>query len=166
MHEVGAHKPALLLGKGRMRQEDRAHLFCARLEDLKKITVTPAEVLQHVCQQDRDSCRVQRQNAIDDVVCARPIRGVEVARFGGRFKRAHHNAFRVGVQMKCLSVEERILCQGASIVAEMIPLGIQYCSDIRSMEDRRDVPLCLFGSALSRLVLGACCATSRRKVIP
>jgi hypothetical protein len=73
VQEVGPHEPALVLSEGRMSVESRAHLIRPRLEDLEQVAVSPAKVVEDVCQLAGHGRRIQRQNAIHDVICTRPI---------------------------------------------------------------------------------------------
>jgi len=118
VHEVGPDEAALLLAEVRMVRKDNAHLIRARLKSLEQIAVTSAEVVEDICQLCGDACRVERQNAINNVVCARPVRGIEVPRLSCRLERSHYDARRIWPQMKSLPVKERVLCQGASVVVE------------------------------------------------
>jgi hypothetical protein len=56
-----------------MSGQGHAHLIRPRFEDLEQIAVTAPEVLQHICQLAGHSRRIERQDAIDNVIGARAI---------------------------------------------------------------------------------------------
>ena len=71
------------------------------------------EILQHVGQLAVPPLRHRGQDAVDDMVGARLVGGVEIARFGRRFERAHDDARRIGAQIESLPVQKCGLRQGA-----------------------------------------------------
>jgi len=73
VQEVGAHQPALILSEGRMTTKSGAHLVRPRLEGLDQIAVPPPKVIQDIRQLAADGCRIQRQNAVHDVIGTCPI---------------------------------------------------------------------------------------------
>ena len=73
VQEVSPHEPALILSEGWMSVKSRAHLIRPRLEDFEQIAVSSPKVLKDVCQLAANGCHIQCQNAIHDVICARPI---------------------------------------------------------------------------------------------
>ena len=65
------------------------------------------EILEHVGQLAGRGLRIERQDPVDDMVGARLVGGVEVARLGRRLERAHDHARRIGAQIESLPVQER-----------------------------------------------------------
>ena len=76
------------------------------------------EILQHVCQLAGGGSGIELENAVDDMVGARLVGRVEVARFGRRLERAHDDARGVGAQIERLPVQECGLQQGVLGSAE------------------------------------------------
>ena len=75
--------------------------------------MTTLEILQDVGQLRGRGLRIERENAVDDMVGARLVGGVEIARFGRRLERAYDHPRRIGAQIERLPVQESGLRQGA-----------------------------------------------------
>ena len=50
---------------------------------------------------------IEPKDPVDDMVSARLVGGIEIARFGRRLERAHDNPGRIGAQIESLTVQER-----------------------------------------------------------
>ncbi len=64
------------------------------------------EVLQHIRQLARRGGRIELENALDDMIGARLVGGIEVARFCRRLERAHDDARWVGAQIERLPIQK------------------------------------------------------------
>src|SRR5438105_4365227 len=111
--KIGADQLALDFGKTAMRRESLLHLVGTELERFQQVAMTALEVIQHVRQLAGRSLRIKRENALDDMVGARLVGRVEIARFGRRLERADDDARRVGTQIERLAVQEGGLQQRA-----------------------------------------------------
>ena len=89
-----------------MRRESLLHLVGTELERLQQVAMPPLEVLQHILEQAGGNLRIKRENALDDMVGARLVGRIEVARLCRRFERADDDACGVGTQIECLSIEK------------------------------------------------------------
>lgn len=107
VHEVRANEATLILRERRVGSQGIFHLNGTRLEDLQQVAVTTEEILEYLGKLAGDRRRVQRQYAFDNVVRARLVCRIQVARFGCRPEWPHEDPSRVGTQMQCMSVEER-----------------------------------------------------------
>ena len=84
--------------------------------------MAPLEILQNIRQLGGRRFRSERQHAINDMVRARLVGGVEIARFGRRSERAHDHSRRVGTQIKGLPVQERGFWHGCPRMFAALPL--------------------------------------------
>ena len=82
------------------------HLVGASLESRRKVSMTIAEALEHVCQMTCGHGWMERKHATDDPIGARLVYGIEVARLGCGPEGAHHNPRRVGAQMQRLAAQQ------------------------------------------------------------
>ena len=114
VQEIRADEPALFLCETRMSGEGPFHLIRARLEGREQIAVPPYKILQDLRKEAGNARRIQCHDAINDVVCARLVRRVEVARLGRWLEGSHNNPRRIRAQVECLSVEKSVLCQDSS----------------------------------------------------
>ena len=73
------------------------------------------EILQHVRQLLRRLICIKTENPLDDMIGARLVGGIEVARFGRRLERAHDDARGVGAQIERLPIHKCGLQQCASV---------------------------------------------------
>ena len=106
VEKIGADQLPLVFGKGAVRRQGLLHLVGARLERLQQVAVAALEILQDVGELAGDGFGIQRQNPVDDMVGARLVGRVEIARFGRRLERAHDDPRRVGAQIERLPVQE------------------------------------------------------------
>ena len=72
-----------------MRGERLLHFVGARLERLQQVAVAALKILEHVGQLVGAASRIERQDAIDDMVGAGLVGRVEIPRFGRRLERAN-----------------------------------------------------------------------------
>ena len=63
------------------------------------------------------ACRIEIEDALDDMVGARLVGRIEVARFGRRLERTHDDARGIRPQIERLPIEESGLRQGALVFA-------------------------------------------------
>jgi hypothetical protein len=89
-----------------MRLERLFHFPGARLEYVQQISMTAFEILQNVRKQKFGCHRIQRENAIDDVVRPRLVEWVQIARLDSRAKRPHDDPRGIGAQIVGLSMQE------------------------------------------------------------
>src|SRR6266487_5908312 len=68
VHEIGADELALDFGKRTVRCKRLFHFVGPELKRLQEVAVPALEVLQHVSQLARCCVRVERKNALDDMV--------------------------------------------------------------------------------------------------
>ena len=87
-----------------MRRKRFLHFVGTELKRLQQIAMPALEVLQHVRQLACRLLRIELENALDDMVGARLVGGVEIARFGRRLERAHDDARGVGAQIERLPI--------------------------------------------------------------
>lgn len=106
VHEIRADQAALVLRKRDVGREGRFHFRRALLKSLEQVTVPTEEIVEHISQLTRNGGRVQCQNAINDVICAGFVCGIEVARLGRRLEWTHNDPCRIGAQIQGLPVEE------------------------------------------------------------
>lgn len=114
VQKVRANEPALLLRETRMSGKGPFHLIRARLEGREQIAVSPDKILQDVRKEAGNARRIQCHDAIHDVVRTRLVRRIEIARLGRWLEWSHNDARRIWAQVKCLSVQKGVLCQGSS----------------------------------------------------
>ena len=114
VQEVRADESTLLLRETRMSGKGPFHLISARLEGREQIAVSPDKVFQDLRKEAGNARRIQCHDAIHDVVRARLVRRVEIARLGCWFEWPHNDARRIWAQVECLSVQKEVLCQGFS----------------------------------------------------
>src|SRR5580704_9552968 len=95
----------LLLGEGRMCSDGLFHLIGARFEYLEQIAVTILKVLQNLRELAGSRLGIERQDAIDDVIRARLVGGIEVPGFGGRLEWTDDHSCRIGAQVKTLTIQ-------------------------------------------------------------
>jgi hypothetical protein len=99
MHEIGAYQPTLLLCEAGMGVKGYFHLIGARFECLEQIAVAALKVLADLSQLTSSRCRIERQDSIDDMICPRLVRGVEIPRFSRRLKWTDDHSCRVRAQV-------------------------------------------------------------------
>jgi hypothetical protein len=97
-----------------MSSKGSFHLIRARLEGLQQIAMPPDKVLQDLRKEAGNARRIQCHDAIHDVVRARLIRRVEIARLGRWLEWPHNDARRIRAQVECLPVEKNVLSQDSS----------------------------------------------------
>ena len=95
-----------------MRRECLFHLVGAGLERLQQVAMPALEILQDVGELAGSGFGIERENPIDDMVGARLVGRVEIARFGRRLERPHDHARGVGTQIERLPIQEGGLRQG------------------------------------------------------
>ncbi len=106
MQEIGADQPALLLGESRMRRKGVFHLVGARLEGREQVAVAAWKFSSTSASWLGGHLGIQRQHAVDDMVRAGLVGGIEVARLGRRLEWPHDHPRRIGAQMESLPVQE------------------------------------------------------------
>jgi hypothetical protein len=90
--EVGSDELALDLVELGMALKRIFHIVGAILERLKQIAVTAQKVLEHIGQLRLCRRRVHCEDPVDNVIGARLIRRIEIARLRGGLKRADDDA--------------------------------------------------------------------------
>ena len=95
-----------------MSRQRLFHHVGAGLERFQQVAVPALKVFQHVRQLAGCSLRVERENALDDMVGACLVGRVEIARFGRRLERAHDHSRGVGTQIERLPMQETGVRQG------------------------------------------------------
>ena len=89
-----------------MRQQRLLHFVSTQLERLQQVAVAALEILQHVGQLVGRGLRIESENALDDMIGARLVGRVEIARLGRGLERAHDHARGIGTQIECLPIEK------------------------------------------------------------
>jgi hypothetical protein len=79
-----------------MRREDFFHFVCAGLERLQQVAMPTLKILQHLRQLIGGGFCTEPQNAINDMVGACLVSGIEIARFCRRLERAHNHPRGIG----------------------------------------------------------------------
>ncbi len=102
-----------IFGKSAVRREGFFHFVGTELKRLQQVAVPALEVLQHIRQLAGRGLRVERENALDDMIGPRLVGRVEISRFGRRLERAHDHAGGVGTQIESLPIEKGGLQGGA-----------------------------------------------------
>src|ERR1700683_310949 len=105
MHEIGAHQPTLLFCEACVGVKGFFHLIGARFECLEQIAMAALKVFSDFGQFTSRRCRIERQDSIDDMICARLISGVQIPRFSRRLEWTDDPPCRVRAQIKTLPVE-------------------------------------------------------------
>ena len=100
MQEVGADELALYFGKRTVRQQRLLHFVGPALKRLQQVAVPALEILQHVGQLAGRGLRIEIENALDDMVGARLVGRVEIARLGRRLERTHDHARGIRPQIE------------------------------------------------------------------
>ena len=121
VEKIGADQLALDFGKAAMSREGLLHFVGAGLERLQQVAMTAQEILQDVRELAGSGFGIECENPVDDMVGARLVGRIEIARFGRRLERAHDHPRGVGTQIERLPVQEGGLRQGA--------LGSLECED-------------------------------------
>ena len=111
MQKIGPNQLALYLGESAVSSKGVFHFVGARLEYLQQVAVATFEILKDVSQLAGRRLWIERQDAIDDMVRTRPVRGSEVARLGRWLEGTHHHPRRIRAQKKSLAVQKRDLRQ-------------------------------------------------------
>ena len=106
MQEISADQLTLSLGEHRMRREGVFHFVGARLEGRQQVAMAALEILEHIGKLAGCRLGIERQDPLDDMVRARLVGRIEVARFGRRLERPHDDPRRIGTQMERLPVQE------------------------------------------------------------
>ena len=88
-----------------MRGKGVFHFICACVECLDQIAVAILKVLEDFGQLASSGKRIERQDAIDDVIRARLIGRIEVPRFGRRLKWPDDYSCRIRAQIKTLPIQ-------------------------------------------------------------
>jgi hypothetical protein len=70
------------------------------------------EIVENVCELNRNGFRTERENPVDDMICPHLVGRVQVAGFGCRLEWPHDDSRWIGAQMKPLPVQERSLRHG------------------------------------------------------
>jgi len=89
-----------------VRRKRLLHFIGTELKRLQQVAVPAFEVLQHVRQLAGRSLRIELENALDDMVGARLVGGVEIAWFGRRLERPNDHARWVGAQIERLPIQK------------------------------------------------------------
>ena len=100
MQEVGADQLALHFGKRTVRQQRLLHFVGPALKRLQQVAVPALEILQHIGQLAGRGLRIEIENALDNMVGARLVGRVEIARFGRRLERTHDHARGIRPQIE------------------------------------------------------------------
>jgi hypothetical protein len=89
-----------------MQRKGLFHLNRSRLEGLEQITMAPEKVLQNVGQLTPHRERIEGQHSVHNMVGARFVRRIEVARLGRRLEGTNYNSRWIRAQEKRLPVKE------------------------------------------------------------
>ena len=89
-----------------MSREGLFHFIGAGLERLQQVAVAALEILQDVGELAGNGFGIERENPVDDMIGARLVGRVEIARFGRRLERAHDHPRGIWTQIKRLPVQE------------------------------------------------------------
>src|SRR5882672_7319658 len=106
VQKISAYELALYLGKTTVRRESLLHFVGTVLKRLQQVAVPALEVLQHVRQLVCRLLRIEIENALDNMVGARLVGRVEIARFCRRLERAHDDARGVRTQVERVSIQK------------------------------------------------------------
>jgi hypothetical protein len=112
VQKIGADQSALFLSEGRVHRKGLFHFMGALLEYIEQVAVATLEVLEYFRQLAGCCLAIERENTLDDMICARLVGGVKVPRFRRRFERANDHSGRIGAKIKTLSVQKRGKRQG------------------------------------------------------
>ena len=99
MQKICADQLTLRLGKLCMGIQTIFHVTGTGLKSLQKIAVASQEIRKHVSQLRRRHLMIERQNPVDDVVCPRLIRWVEISRFRRRIEWPYNDTRGIGPQV-------------------------------------------------------------------
>jgi hypothetical protein len=106
IQKIGADQLTLGSGKDSMRCESFLHFIRAGLERLQQVTMSTFEIVQDVRELSGNGFWIERENPVDDMICAHFVGRVQVARFSRRLERPHYHPRGIGTQVKCLPVQE------------------------------------------------------------
>ena len=106
MEKIGAYQLALDHAETGMAGKGVFHFVGTRLELGKQVAMPTLEIFQHLRQLRLGFPVVQRQNAIDDMIGPRLVRGIEIARFRGRLEGPHDDPGRVRPKIESLPVQK------------------------------------------------------------
>src|SRR5580693_5839846 len=112
------------------------HFIRAGLERLHQVTMPILETIQYVSELAGNGFRIERDNPVDDMVCAHLVGRVQNARFGRRLERPHDHPRGIGAQGKRLPFQGGGLRQGV--------LGSVY-EEMKFSRPRREVRWVLSG---------------------
>src|SRR6187402_1572638 len=107
--KIGAHQLTLRLGEDAVRRKSILHFIRAGLEPLEQVTMSPLEIFEDISKLNCNGFGTERENPVDDMICAHLVGRIEVARLGRRLERSHDDSRWIGAQMKPLPVQERSL---------------------------------------------------------
>lgn len=99
MQKICADQPALRLIQFGMRYERIFHLCRTRLKDLKKISMSAIEILEHVTQLLRRSFGIEPKHPVDNVVGPGFISRIEVSGLSRRLEGPDDDPRRVRTQI-------------------------------------------------------------------
>ena len=111
MQKIGSDELALNFRELNMRHECLFHLACPVFKCREQVAVAALEVFQDILKHAIGRLRIERQNPIDDVVCARLIGRVEIPWLRRRFEGTNNDTRRIGTQKKRLAVQKSGLGQ-------------------------------------------------------
>ncbi len=106
VHEIGADQLSLYLTESGVSSKGAFHFVGAPLEDLQKVAVATFEIFEDIGQLAGRRLDTERQNPFDDMVGARLVRWVEIARLGRWLERAHDDPRGIRAQKESLPVQE------------------------------------------------------------
>ena len=109
IEKIGADQLTLNFGKSAVRRQGPFHFVGAGFERLQQVAVAAQEILQHVGELAGSCLGIECENPLDDMVGARLVGRIEIARFGRRLERTHDHPRRVWPQIECLPVQESSL---------------------------------------------------------
>jgi len=104
VQEIGADELALDFGKRTVRRQRLLHFVGAEFERLQQVAMPAREIFQHVRQLGGRSLGVESEHALNDMVGARLVGRIEIARFSRWLERAHDHARGVGTQIERPSI--------------------------------------------------------------
>src|SRR3979490_2786933 len=113
VEKIGADQLALDFGKAAMRRQSLFHDVGAPSDRLQQVAMSALEILQDIGELAGNSFGIKGENPVDDVIGARLVGRVEIARFSRRLERSHDDARGIRPQVKRLAIEEGGLQQDA-----------------------------------------------------
>ena len=106
VEKISSNQSALRLSQLSMRFEHVLHLGGTRFKNIEQVAVAACEVFEHLAQLLRGSFGIEPKHAVNDMIGADLVSGIEVPRLSRWLEGPDDDPGRVRTQIEALAIQE------------------------------------------------------------